>query len=237
MQSHRTSASLPRPASRWSESSGAEPPPGSPHALLCSRHLLCPLVARGPWRARRRSLRAGGAAQTPSRGQTGRAASEAAGGRLQLGAGGRPPGNQAPATEHPVQCSGFSPWGFEFLLCLCFILLCPRRCYENLRPPAGKVTSLGWCCLSPGHCLGPCSGWGGFPSTRQLLTLRLSFLSPPPPPNLPPLRAGSLVLSVSPLSPAREISGGIFRLRRGPGLLAPPLMSLFPVNLGPEFTS
>lgn len=38
-------------------------------------------------------------------------------------AGGWQPASLQPGAEG--WCSGFSPWGFEFLLCLCFILLCP----------------------------------------------------------------------------------------------------------------
>lgn len=40
-------------------------------------------------------------------------------------AGGWEPAFPQPGAAAEQWCSGFSPWGFEFLLCLCFILLCP----------------------------------------------------------------------------------------------------------------
>lgn len=71
---------------------------------------------------------------------------------------------------------------------------------------------------------------------RQLLTSPVRLLSPPTPSFPASLHpCWPLVLRFSPvysLSPAREIWGGIFQLRRGPVLLAPPLMSLPPGNPG-----
>lgn len=101
--------------------------------------------------------------------------------------------------------------------CVCASFFCaPHRCYENLRSPAGKVTSLGWCCLSPGPCLGPCSGWGGLPSTHPAAhTSCLPFSPHPSFPTSLPVCAGSLVLSFFPsLFCQRDIWGNLLTQER-----------------------
>lgn len=118
--------------------------------------------------------------------------------------------------------------------CVCASFFCaPHRCYENLRSPAGNVARA---LLPPPRLhLGPCGGWGGLLSTKAAAHIAspssLPSLFLPSLPH-PCWLTGSEVLPVYSLSSARESLGGIFRLRRGPALLAPPLMGLFPGSPG-----
>lgn len=124
--------------------------------------------------------------------------------------------------------------------CVCASFFCaPHRCYENLRSPAGKVTSARLV-LPPPKSLSGALQWVGRAPFNQTSCSRCQFVSSLPPLSFPTWlhpRAGSLVLSFLPvcslLSSAGEVFGEIFQLRRGPWLLAPPLMSLFPVNPEP----
>lgn len=113
-----------------------------------------------------------------------------------LEAGSQPPPSQVLACgvvgSHPGALSS---------CCVCASFFrAPHRCYENLRSPAGKVTSAR--AASPRPRLGPCSGWGGLPSAKlatHIASLSLPFLSPPSsfPTSLHP-GAGSLILSLLP---------------------------------------
>lgn len=142
------------------------------------------------------------------------------------------PGASLSPAEHGLWCNSHP--GALSSCCVCASFFCaPHRCYENLRSPAGKVTSARLV-LPPPKSLSGALQWVGRAPVNQTscsyCQFVSSFLCPPSssPTCLHPC-AGSLVLSFLPVCPllssAREIFGEIFQLRRGPWLLAPPLMS------------
>ena len=151
-------------------------------------------------------------------------------------AGSRELGSPQPSADYEW-CLGSHPGALSSCCVCASFFRAPHRCYENLRSPAGKVTSP--CCLSPGPCLGPCGGWAGSLRPSQLLASPTCLFPSLPTlflPNLLHPRAGSLVPSFIPcapfsLLPERRL-GESSNSGEGPGLIALPLMSLFPVNPG-----
>lgn len=140
------------------------------------------------------------------------------------------PGASLFPAKHGLWCSSHP--GALSSCCVCASFFCaPHRCYENLRSPAGKVTSAR--AASPQVPVwGPAVGGAGSLQPNQLLILPVRLflsLSTLFLPNLPPpvrwLTGSEFSPCVPLLSSAREIFGEIFQLRRGPWLLAPPLMS------------
>lgn len=129
--------------------------------------------------------------------------------------------------------------------CVCASFFCaPHRCYENLRSPAGKVTSARAASpQAPAWAL-PRVGWAPFNQTSCSHCQFVSSLFSPPSSSQPPPPPHSCWLTGSEFSPLcapfsllpERYLGESFNSGEGPGLLALPMMSLFPVNPGsPEF--
>ena len=143
----------------------------------------------------------------------------------QAGLGSREPGS--PPKPRAERHLGSHP-GALSSCCVCASFFCaPHRCYENLRSPAGKVTSPR--CL-PRPCPPPRPGWAGSLHPGQPLPS-------PTFPNLPSTLflphvlhcAGSPVLYAF-LSSAREMfrgAGVSSGSGEGPGLLVLPWTSVF----------
>lgn len=122
--------------------------------------------------------------------------------------------------------------------CVCASFFCaPHRCYENLRSPAGKVTSAQL--VLPFPRPQPRAAGGGWPLPASLaayMASGLSFLSPPSsfPLPLPPVLAhcSEFSLHFPPLFCQRDTWRTLPTQENDLGLLAPPLMSLFRANTG-----
>lgn len=151
-------------------------------------------------------------------------------GQLWLEAGSQPPCSQALRSgvvgSHPGALSS---------CCVCASFFCaPHRCYENLRSPAGKVTSARAASpQAPAWAL-PWVGWAPFnQASRSHCQLSHPFSPHPLPLSLPPPVCWLTHSEFSPLCapssllPERYL-GESFNSEEGPGLLALPMMSLFP---------
>jgi hypothetical protein len=145
---------------------------------------------------------------------------------------------QPPQTGTKEWCSGAHP-GALSSCCVCASFFCaPHRCYENLRSPAGNVTSAP-AAYSQAPALGPAVG-GGLFSTNLAASMISGLSSFSPPSSLPtplPLCWLTVLSSLfTVLLPSlfcqRDTWGTLPTQENDLGLLALPLTSLFHANTG-----